>query len=486
MARRSAVLGYERHRPEDTVLYRALESHLETFLSGASEQGGGAGLPAFVTRELRAYLRCGRLEHGCVHVRCEQCGDDMVVAFSCKGRGFCPSCGGRRMSELAAQLVDRVIPRVPVRQWVLSLPFTLRYQLAFDAKLTSAVLDVFIRSVFAGLRRAAVREGVLGGQCGAITVIQRFGSALNVNVHFHALVLDGVFSRPAPGAAPVFHPLPAPTDEEIARILERIHDRVTRLLRRCGRLPDEPSPTDPVAEQMPLLAGYAAASIQERIATGPRAGHPVRRLRTAAAVLDGQKPRCAHREGFSLHANVALEGRAREQLEHLCRYLLRPPLALDRLTESSHGQLVYELPHPRRDGATHLLLDPMELIEKLCVLIPPPRFHLLRFHGVLAPRSQLRSEVVPLSSREAALCGGGPMPGPPAPEGPTAPSGSGRLSWAALMKRVFAIDVLWCARCGGRRRLVGVYPGGPRLRDLLARLGLSEAPDAPAAATRGP
>ena len=397
----------------------------------------------------------------------------MVVAFSCKGRGFCPSCGGRRMSELAAHLVDRVIPRVPVRQWVLSLPFTLRYQLAFDAKLTSAVLDVFIRSVFAGLRRAAAREGIADGQCGAITAIQRFGSALNINVHFHALVLDGVFSRPAPGAAPVFHPLPAPTDEEIAQILDEIHERVTRLLRRCGRLPEDPSPPDPVAEQMPLLAGYAAASIQEMIATGPRAGQPVRRLRTAAAVGDGAKLRCARREGFSLHANVALPAHAREQLEHLCRYLLRPPLALERLTESSGGQLLYELPHARRDGSTHLLLDPLELIEKLSVLIPPPRFHLLRFHGLLAPRAHLRAAVVPRPSRDAALGGGpAPSPSPPKPRGRPS-SGAGRLSWAALMRRVFEVDVLLCSRCGGRRRIVAVYPGGQQLRDLLDGLGLS-------------
>jgi hypothetical protein len=175
--------------------------------------------------------------------------------------------------------------------------FTLRYQLAFDAALTAAVLDVFIRSVFGGLGRAAVREGIADAHCGAITSIQRFGSALNANVHFHSLVLDGVFSRPTPGAAPVFHPLPPPTDEEIAQILEQIHERVTRLLRRCGRLPEDPSPTDPVAEQMPLLAGYAAASIQEAIATGSRAGQPVRRLRTAAAVVDEAKLRCARLEG---------------------------------------------------------------------------------------------------------------------------------------------------------------------------------------------
>jgi len=117
-------------------------------------------------------------------------------------------------------------------------------------------------------------------------------------------------------------------------------------LRRRGRLPAEPSAPDPVAERMPLLARYTAASIQELLATGPRAGHPVRRLRTATPVRDGEQPRCARREGFSLHANVALDARAREQLKHLCRYLLRPPLALARLTESPNGQLTYQLPHP--------------------------------------------------------------------------------------------------------------------------------------------
>jgi len=74
---------YQRHRPEDSLLYRTLETHLDAFLARAADQDGGHGLPAFVTRELRAYLRGGRLEHGCVHVRCEQCGDEMVVALNC-------------------------------------------------------------------------------------------------------------------------------------------------------------------------------------------------------------------------------------------------------------------------------------------------------------------------------------------------------------------------------------------------------------------
>jgi hypothetical protein len=113
------------------------------------------------------------------------------------------------------------------------------------------------------------------------------------------------------------------------------------------------------------------------------------------------------------------------------------------------------------------------------VLIAPPRFHLLRFHGVLAPRARLRSAVVPLSRRAPEPGGGPPRPGPSAPETrPTLSCGAGSLSWAALMKRVFAIDVLLCTRCGGRRRIVAGYTGGQRLRDLLDRLGLCAPPAA--------
>jgi hypothetical protein len=272
----------------------------------------------------------------------------------------------------------------------------------------------------------------------------------------------------------------------LATILAQVHDRGQRLLCRRGRLPEDPSPTDPVAEQMPLLAGLASASIQERLATGPRAGHPVRRLRSAATVVDEQKPRCARLEGFSLHANVALPAHAREPLEHLCRYLLRPPLALERLTESSHGQLLYELPHPRRDGSTHLLLDPLELIEKMSVLIPAPRFHLLRFHGVLAPHAGLRSDVIP---RPLAALDQGPAAAtsdvPAAGAGSPPPSSSAGLSWSALLTRVFALDVLLCPRCGGRRRIVAVYTGGELLRVLLERLGLSH-PSAAKGPSRSP
>jgi hypothetical protein len=207
----------------------------------------------------------------------------------------------------------------------------------------------------------------------------------------------------------------------------------------------ESSPSDPVAEQMPLWAEYAAASIQGLVASGPRAGHPVRPLRSAAAVGDGAKPRGARREGFALHANGGGPAHARERLAHLCRYLLPPPLALERLTESAPGQLVFELAHPRADGTTHLLRGPLELIEKIALLIPPPRFQTLRLQGVLGPSAAGRSAVIP--RRHAAVAEGATAAGRREGTGPRAEPSPGSLgspresaSGAALRRRGFALD----------------------------------------------
>lgn len=114
--------------PTSTLLHQIVRDHFETFRATASLRDGG-GLPRFVEQEFRSFLRCGWLAGGFARFRCAACGLDRLVAFSSKGRGFCPGCGGRLMAERAAHLVDRVFPDVPVRQWVLSLPYRARYQL---------------------------------------------------------------------------------------------------------------------------------------------------------------------------------------------------------------------------------------------------------------------------------------------------------------------------------------------------------------------
>jgi len=179
-------VAYRPRNPEENPLYGVVVGHLETFLAKQRERD--RYVPGFVESEFREFLECGVLAHGFLRVHCDDCGMDRLIPYSCKKRGVCSSCGGRRMVDTAAHLVERVIPRVPVRQWVLSLPYALRYQLAYDARLVTSVLAIFTKTVFASLiRRAGEFGAVRNAQCGAVTFIQRFGSALNLNLHLHGL-----------------------------------------------------------------------------------------------------------------------------------------------------------------------------------------------------------------------------------------------------------------------------------------------------------
>src|SRR5215472_9932229 len=321
------------YRPRDaehTVLHQVISEHLETFLDAVAEAGDGVGLPQFVEREFREFLTCGVFEDGVARFRCEGCRREHLVPFSCKRRGWCPSCGGRRMTERAAYLVDAVLPWVPVRQWVLTVPYRLRYQMAFDHGLSRAVLSVFTRVLLEDYACGAGARGIAGGRTGSITVIQRAGGGLNVNPHFHTLVLDGVF-REAEASGLEFHPAPGPSDDEVAAILARIRGRVGRLLRRRGLAPEDAAtgPADRLGEESSVLAGLVSASVQGRVALGARAGRRVRRLGDEADAegVMSRGPRQAHLDGFDLHANVWVGTHDRAGLERLCRYILRPPFA---------------------------------------------------------------------------------------------------------------------------------------------------------------
>ena len=440
--------------------------------SGAALEGptatGCHRLPKFVEQEFRDFLTCGVLEHGFARLRCGDCAFERLVPFSCKGRGFW------RMTEGAARLVDGILPHVPVRQWVLSLPHRLRYLLAWDHELCRAVLAVYARALLSFQRRRARHRGFRDGHSACVTIIQQFGGGLNLNFHFHTLVFDGVFTEGENGALH-FRPLPPPTDEEVGAVLATIYVRVGRLLRRQGfdTTAADLSRPDPIAEESPLLAGISSASIQGRIALGPRAGRRVWRVgeEPDAPWVLSSHPRHAHIAGFDLHANVAVPAADRARLEQLCRYLLRPPVAQDRLRRMGDDHILLTLKSPWADGTRHLMFAPMELLEKLAALTPRPRINLILYHGVLAPHARWRTRVVAY----------GALPGTTS----TAPNlgdsdGDRALSspprhwaWANLMRRAFDLDVLACPRCGGRLRLLGTIEDPVAIRALLDHLAAS-------------
>jgi len=178
LATRVPAVTYERRRPEETTLYRVVQENLET-LYGAVDDGALAiALPKFVRKELEGYLDCGLLCRGFARLRCDNCPETRLVAFSCKGRGFCPSCLGRKMCATAAHLMDDVLPAVPLRQWVLTVPFAWRKRLGYDGPLLSAVMGLFVQSV---LRFYETRGAPPRRRGGAVVAMQRTSSDLKLN-----------------------------------------------------------------------------------------------------------------------------------------------------------------------------------------------------------------------------------------------------------------------------------------------------------------
>ncbi len=259
--------GYVRRRPEESVLYQTVAKHWPALREELEEAGG---LPRFVVREFEEYLRCGILEEGCLHLVCRQCGLSQVVALSCKKRGFCPACLGRRMADTAVHLERYVLPAVPIRHWICSLPWGLRALLGYDRKLCADVVGAFVGEVNRSLRFRAKHtlrlKSVNDAHTGCVAAIQRTDSALRLNVHFHVLALDGVYVRDEKSAALVFHPLATPTRAEVAAVARRTAERIEKILRAHGRSldpemqDDEPAELELCRDQPGLAACYAAAA----------------------------------------------------------------------------------------------------------------------------------------------------------------------------------------------------------------------------------
>jgi hypothetical protein len=187
----------------------------------------------------------------------------------------------------------------------------------------------------------------------SVTVIQRFGGALNLNVHFHTLAVDGVFVREPDGSLS-FAAAKAPTDREVEALLGVIRKRVLRLLVRRGLLCEEGGESSDETEAPPLHALYAA-SVRQRVAMGRRAGATVLRLGDAPTITAAppKRRRQARLGGFDLHANTSVQAKNRPKLERLCRYLLRPPVAEDRLSFAPDGSVLLRLKPPQAASSRH-------------------------------------------------------------------------------------------------------------------------------------
>jgi hypothetical protein len=487
--------GYHRRQPEETALYQAVAKYWPAFLERAEQLGG---LPDFVKREVSDYLDCGILERGFVSVKCPECGFARFVAFSCKNRGFCPSCLGRRMNDMAAHLVDRVLPHsVPIRHWVCSMPFSLRYPMGYDKKLCADILSAYVTELMRWYKLRAKRHlglrTVHQAHTGAVTLLQRIDSALRLNPHAHTLLLDGVYIQDETTGEMVFHELPEPSHTEVKQVTVRIAKQCDKVLLKHGRCFAEDSSDineDQLSLDHPALSACYHASVTGMELLSERAGQPCLRLLTNAKAqpVEADPGPMAVVRGFNLHGKTRVDGRDRNRLEQLCCYIARPPIAQERLHLLEDGRIRYDMKRAWKDGTKAIVISPLDFIARLCALVPPPYFNLTRFHGILAPNAKLRSRVVPQPDTDDKkeqlpqqlelfdINNPTSKSGTGQHESDAKPKSCGRLPWASLLRRVFKVDITVCPKCNGSLKVTEIIIDADTIKKRLAQAGLAPMP----------
>ena len=419
----SACRIYRPRDPRKTPLWGLLDTLYERVKGSWEERferkyGYWRGL---ADEAVARYLDCGVWDNGFARVRCRKCPQEFLVAFSCKGRGLCPSCGAKRAAELAAFLVDEVVEDVGHAQWVFTIPKMLRVYFLHHRELLGALSQAAAETAKELLAAAAMEEK--GFRPGLVAVVQTFGDRANFHPHVHALVTRGGWM-----ASGEWVPVPY-VDEQAAEELFR--HKVLGLLRRRGMLSQE---------RIELLLSW-------------------------------------RRSGFSVHNRVYAHPRDGREFEALVRYMMRCPISLSRLRFTPGAKsVVYtrKRGHDAREGGEDDRIDAEDFIARVLVQIPDARRHLVRYYGAYSNRArgQRRKAEAPLEAHGPSATSREPVP--------TSPQRAAlRRRWANLIRRVYEADPLVCPRCGSQMRVVSFITDPRAVRRIVDHLRKRDRPARP-------
>jgi hypothetical protein len=381
------------------------------------------------------------------------------------------------MAETAIHLDENLMPHVPVRQFVLTFPVPVRLWSARNGELLAKLCSVPCEMIEEFLKTKAGFDKDDSVQGGMVTFVQRFGSACNLNIHLHVLAIDGVFQEKTTGRVKFYH-AKAPSNDDVAVLVREISSRINKHLVKKGflkELEDETLVTQDTTGLFPeddLHLPAMAASLVNKIAFGENQGKPVKRLYAYGRCwpdeedVENTGERCATSGGYSLHANTCVKANERERLKKLIQYMARPALSDDRIEIVAKDRVRIKLKTPWRDGCTHIEMSGLEFMEKLVALIPLSRFHLVRYFGILASAAKNRSKVIPSTENTT----------PPKTGKGLARGRKRYIPWAELLKKIFAIDVMKCSKCGAKLAIDGVVEDYKSIRLILECMGKSADP----------
>jgi ribosomal protein S27E len=386
---------YRPRHPERTVLYRVLFHHFERFLAEYEdrfEREYGFFRP-IVKEVVEKYLDCGNPKCGFARIRCPDCAEERLVMFSCRTRGFCPSCHAKRVEEWGEWMRETLLLDVPHRQIVFTIPKRLRVFFKFNRRLLGDLCRCALRSLsryFEVVTGSALTPGV-------IAAIQTFGDRINLHMHLHFLVTEGGVDE-----AGVFH-----FAREVLAMLVRKE----------------------------LLSPEWA----ERILSWPHSG-------------------------FNVHSLV--RAKTKIEAERVGKYMLRPILALERLTFlEPEGKVGYRW---GRDGAGQEteVMDYLEFIARVTSHIPDKGQVMVRYFGLYA--NAHRGKVKKASQSPTAFR--------------IVEEELRRLpskGWAAMIRKVYEVDPMICSKCGGRMKVVAFLTEVAVVDRIIDHLELTFVADRP-------
>ena len=410
--------AYRPRKPKASPLWQCLFRHFDAFLGQYEERyrKGYGFLRSIIPEVVNKFLDCGDLEHGFARIRCDHCKIDHLLAFSCKGRWFCPSCHQKKVQLFGALLAESILYPVPHRHYTLSIPKMLRPYFRYNRSLLKELCRI-ARDCLVDYQRTILQ--LPNGIPGVVMAIHTFGEYLGFHPHLHAIVADGLFMRGG-----WFHVLP---ETGIRPLEELFRARIIAFLVGEGLLPPE-----------------------------------------RAQMLWSWK-----HSGFNAHRSQRVQPHQREDLERLAQYIIRNPFAIEKMhPDPASGTIIYRSGMNPKINRNFEIFTPCDFIAAITQHIPDKSFQLVRYYGWYSNKMRgQRAKQVEAEERAGE---------PPNKEievidvSEHRPRRIPSKKWRELIKKVWEADPMLCPKCSREMRIVALIDERVVIERILRHLGLWE------------